>query len=178
MHVSDPHWYDTDYDQGAAEDARPLPSLHRNLALGAEWFLIQDKIMPGLELRGGKGWIWGHFETSFLFSTESSPALDSSAMGNQFGLYAGLSPLNVERAEIHLGLGMDMYWLWGIHADQWELALSTRVSGHYWFTRQLGAFASARLYPASTDGLELGTTRDGDAGIPVLFALGLEWRPK
>jgi hypothetical protein len=177
LRVSDPDWYDTEQDDGA-EEPDSLPNLHRNLGLGAQWFFVQDKIMPGLELRGGKDWIWGHFETSFLFSTESSPVLDSSALGNQFGLYASLSPLNSERVEVHLGLGMDVYWLWGIHGDQGEIALSTRASGHYWFSRQFGAFASARWYPVSSDGLELGTTREGDAGIPVLFALGLEWRPR
>jgi hypothetical protein len=178
MHVSDPDWYAPDKDDGASEDAEPPPDLHRNLGLGAQWFLIQDKIMPGLAVRGGKQWIWGHFETSFLFATESSPALDGSALGSQFGLYAAISPLNVERGEIHLGLGPDLYWLWGIHGDQWEIALSTRVSGHFWITRQLGTFASARFYPLSSNGLELGTTREGDAGIPVLFTLGLEWRPR
>jgi hypothetical protein len=178
MHTSDPDWYATERDQGAEEDAEALPDLHRNLGLGAQWFFVQDKIMPGLAFRGGHKWLWVHAETSFLFATESSPALDGAALGNQFGAYLAISPLNIERAEVHLGIGGDFYWLWGIHGDQWEVAFSTRLTGHYWLTRQLGAFASARAYPASTRGLELGTTRGDESGLPVLFTLGMEWRPR
>jgi hypothetical protein len=153
------------------------PSLHRHLALGAQWFFVQDKSLFGPILRGGYEWFWVHTESSFLTAKES-PTFSGGILGNQFGIYAAVSPLNTDRAEFHLALGGDFYWLYRIHGDLWEAALSARASGHFWFSRQLGAFATVRAYPASSGGLELGTDREGEGGMPILLSIGLEWRPQ
>ena len=41
---------------------------------------------------------------------------------------------------------------------------------------QLGIHASARAYPLTSSGIELGTTREGGDGLPVLFSTGITWR--
>jgi hypothetical protein len=55
------------------------------------------------------------------------------------------------------------------------VAFAVRVAAHGWITSRLGLFGTVRAYPVSTDGLELGTKRDGSSGLPLLFGAGLEW---
>jgi hypothetical protein len=180
LRPADPQWNETEPagDAGVEEVEAPTLSRHRNLAFGGQWFFAQDKIMPGLALRGGHRWAWLHLEKSFVFINDSRPDWVAVLAGSQFGVYLALSPLNVERGEIHVGAGSDVYWLYGIHGDLAEVAFSVRASGHVWLSHQLGLFASARGYLLASRGLELGTTRDYDARLPVLLSLGMEWRPR
>jgi hypothetical protein len=146
--------------------------------VGGQWFLLDGKAMPGVVGRAGSEWWWGHLETSLLMTTEDAPNLDTPFLGSQFGGYVAVAPLHLERVEAHAGVGGDFYWLWAVHGDEWHVGLSLRASGHFWMTNQLGVFVTLRGYPVSTQGLELGTTRDGDDRLPILASLGLEWRPE
>lgn len=170
-----------DGEAGAAtaeDQDEPPPDLHRHLAAGAQVFAVADKVIVGAQLRFGAGWVWFHTEASPVWLLERSEQFDGSFLGNQFGGYFALSPWNTEALEVHLGLGCDAYWLWGIHADKWELALGARGSVHWWPAQQFGLMATLRTYPVSTQGLELGVDRGGAATVPVLGSIGIEWRPR
>jgi hypothetical protein len=78
--------------------------------------------------------------------------------------------------DLGVGLGGDFYWLWNVHGDALEPALAVQAAGNLWVTPQLGIHASARAYPLAGSGLELGTTREGGDGLPVLFSTGITWR--
>jgi hypothetical protein len=145
-------------------------------SLGLHWTWVAGKYMPGLALalRGGR--VGFTVETSFVGLTRSAPAAASSFLGNQFGLTISYAVLRTERLELALGAGFDAYWLWNLHGDAGEWALATRAEAHYWHRPGRGLYVHARAYPVSTASLELGSTRDGERGVPVLFTTGIEWR--
>jgi hypothetical protein len=145
-------------------------------SVGVHHLFAAGKLMPGVTLRGGSGWFWGTFEGSFLFLVKPPPER-SAFLGNQLGGYFMLRPFARNRLELEVGLGADAYPLWGIHGDEWQVALAARVAAHARLYRDLGVFASARAYPLATSGLELGVHRNGNRGFPVMFGAGLEWWP-
>lgn len=168
------------HDTGPADDASgepddwtaPTPP-RSDATLGAQWFWVEGKAMPGLTLRAGKGLWWATFETSLVWLTERDPGR-SSFLGSQLGGFFSVRPLHTRRLELDAGLGVDAYPLWNIHGDEWQVALALRGSGHFRITRNVGLFATARVYPIATRGLELGVRRDGSTGLPVLFSTGIE----
>jgi len=145
-------------------------------AIGSQWFWASGKAMPGLTLRAGKGLWWLDLEASLIHLTQSSNELDVHFLGNQFGLFAMVRAKPVKRLELAAGLGADIYALWNIHGDEWQVALALRTTAHFALSSRVGLFGTARGYPLSTRGLELGTYRDGSSGVPVLFSTGIEWR--
>lgn len=145
-------------------------------AIGAQWLWAVDKAMPGLLLGGTYRMVRFDFETSLVALTEPAPEFDSQFLGSHFGFHLMIRPLYDERWEVAGGLGTDCYSLWNIHGDMFEAALSVRLAGHFWISKRVGVFATARAYPLTTSGLGLGSFRDGSSGLPVLFGTGVEWR--
>ena len=164
-------------DTENAEDAKPKPAPSSGQGeLGAQWLWASGKVMPGLLAGIAYGVLRFDFEASALSLTQSSPEFDTEFLGGQFGFHAMLRPFYAERWELAAGLGADAYSLFNIHGDLFEVALSLRAAGHFWFSSHVGVFATARAYPLATSGLELGTARDRSAGLPVLFGTGVAWR--
>jgi hypothetical protein len=143
-------------------------------SIGLHALLASEKAIPGVSLRGGKGLFWAAFEGSFVFLTDPPPER-SAFLGNHLGAFFMLRPLATARLELEGGVGLDYYPLLGIHADEWQLALAARVAGHVRLFENVGAFATARAYPLSTSGLELGAYRDTTRGLPVMFGIGAEY---
>jgi hypothetical protein len=172
---------DSTDDQPNVNQASP-PVARIHIALGPQWFWVSQKTMTGAMLRAGRGRWSGAFEASLIFDTDvrsrdaRRPEQDSAFLGAQFGGYVMASPIQNQRFELSLGAGVDYYRLWGIHASAWELALAARATAHLRLVAGFGVFASARVYPLSSSGLELGTYRNGERGLPVLFSTGIEWR--
>jgi hypothetical protein len=179
-----PGWNDA--ESGAAPgDATPEPPSDEpekpkgptiQGAAGLHWLFASGKAMPGITLRAGHRLFWFDFETSLVFLTERSEAFDTSLLGSQLGFYFAFRPLYGKRGELTTGVGSDVYGLWNLHGDSWEVSLSLRLAGHAWLTEKFGVFATARAYPLATSGLELGTKRDGTRGWPVMFGTGVELR--
>jgi hypothetical protein len=144
--------------------------------LGVQWQWVQGKAMPGITLRLGRGLWSGVFETSLIWLTEPDPERRYRFLGSQFGAFLMVRPLRVGRLDLAAGFGLDYYPLWNIHGDEWQLALAARASGHVRLGSNVSLFGTARYYPVSTSGVELGTRRDGSFALPVLFGTGLEWR--
>lgn len=144
--------------------------------LGAENRWVRDKAVPALTLRAGKGLVWVDLEAAGIWLTRPSPDLDVSFLGNELGAALMLSPVHTRRLELRFGAGGDFFYLWNIHANEWQMALSARAALHGAVTDRFGVFASARAYPLATRGLGLGETRSGSQGLPVLFSTGIEWR--
>lgn len=172
---------DTRSDEpGVNQASPPVAGIH--IALGTQWFWASQKAMTGAMLRAGRGRWSSAFEGSLIFDTDAHSndarrgEQDSAFLGAQFGAYLMGSPIYNQRFELSLGAGLDYYRLWGIHASAWELALAARAAGHLHLIAGFGVFASARVYPLSSSGLELGSYRDGERGLPVLFSSGIEWR--
>jgi hypothetical protein len=157
----------------SAEEAR---SRAKESGFGAQWQWAEGKAMPGVTLRLGGGLWSGVLETSLIWLTEPDPDQRVRFLGSQFGAFLMVRPLSVGRVDLAAGLGADYYPLWNIHGDEWQLALAARASMHVRLTSNMSLFGTARAYPISTSGLELGTRRDGAAALPVLFGAGVEWR--
>lgn len=143
---------------------------------GAQWFWTQDKVMPGVEVGLGHGIVEFDFELSFVASTRSSPDWDGSMLGNQLGAYLMLTPVRQRYVDLSLGLGGDFYLLWGIHTDAAEAALVPRVAVRLWPLERLGITLTARTYLLPSQGLELGTRRDGSEAPAFLFSTGITWK--
>lgn len=158
------------------EDAPAASSTSSTGSAGLHHLFAAGKLMPGVTLRGGKGWFWGALEGSFVFLIRPPPER-SAFLGNQLGGYFMLRPFARRGFELEGGLGVDAYPLWGIHGDEWEVAFSVRLAAHARLYREVGVFATARAYPLATNGLELGVHRNEERGLPVLFGAGLEWWP-
>ncbi len=146
------------------------------LVLGVQYFWLSGKSMPGLTLQVGRGLFALDLEASLLWLTEPAQALDLSFVGMQLGAGVMLVPLRSRRFRAAAGLGADVYYPWRIHEDAVEAALSAKVTLHGWLTQEVALFATARAYPLSTHGLELGSERDGSSALPVLFTSGIAWR--
>jgi hypothetical protein len=156
-------------------NAERTPLADRVLASG-QWFWLQGKAMPGIELAMGRGLVEIDLELSFLTLTERSRDLDGSWLGNQFGAFLMLTPLRERYFDLNIGLGADLYLLWGVHSGVREAALTPRVVARIWPLEHLGVTFMARSYLLASHGLDLGTTRDGDSGPPILISTGVTWR--
>jgi len=144
-------------------------------ALGAQAFWVVGKVMPSVVLRFDlHKLLWLDVEAGLIFVTNSPPGSDSF-VGSPFGAHLLVAPFRTPKVELAAGLGVDTHYLYGINGDLVEVAMSVIASAHYWITPKFGVFGSARVYPIATSGLELGTFRDGSAGLPVLFATGVAW---
>jgi hypothetical protein len=163
---------DTETDPANAER---VPVADRGLATG-QWFWLQGKAMPGIELAAGRGLFELDLELSFLTLTERSGDLDSSFLGNQLGAFLMLTPLRGRYFDLNVGLGGDLYLLWGIQSGVSEAALAPRVVARIWPFENLGLTFMARSYLLHSDGMDLGTARDGSAGPPILLSTGITWR--
>jgi len=164
----------------ASSEPDPAPAEGAPLAdrvLGSgQWFWLQGKAMPGVELAVGRGLVEMDLELSFLTLTESSRDRDGSWLGNQLGLFLMLTPLRERYFDVSIGLGADLYLLWGIHSDVREAAFTPRVVARLWPLERLGVTFMARSYLLHSDGLDLGTARDGSSGPPILLSTGITWR--
>lgn len=144
--------------------------------LGSQYFLVEGKNMPGLTLQVGSGLFALELETTLMWATTAPAELDVSFLGMELGASLLLVPVRTERFRVSAGLGADIYMPWEIHDEQRHAALSAKVALHGWLTRELGVFGTARVYPLHHDGLELGVSRAGAEGLPVLFTAGIAWR--
>jgi hypothetical protein len=151
------------------------PLLDRALGT-AQWFWLQGKVMPGFELALGRGLFEADLELSFIGLTDGSRQLDGGFVGNQLGGYLMLTPLRERYYDVSAGLGVDAYFLWGIHPDAREVALAPRVVARIWPLEDLALTFSVRTYLLESDGLELGTSRNGSEAPRVLLSTGLTWR--
>lgn len=132
--------------------------------------------MPGIEFALGGGLVEVDLELSFLTLTERSPDQDGRWLGNQLGLFLMLTPLRERYFDLNIGLGADLYLLWGVHSEVREAALTPRVVARIWPWERLGVTFMARSYLLSTQGLELGIARGGGSGLPILLSTGVTWR--
>lgn len=153
-----------------------LPARETDVILGSQYFLVEGKSMPGLTLQVGSGLLALELETTLMWTATAPAELEVAFIGMELGASLLLVPLRTERFRASAGLGADIYLPWEIHHEQRHAALSAKVALHGWISRELGVFATARVYPLHHDGLELGVSRDGDEGLPVLFTAGVAWR--
>ena len=152
-------------DGTAVADAGSEPQpvvVHVPAALALQGFAVSNKVMPGVALRLGK--YWGpRLEASFIWTTD--PVAGHGAfLGNQFAVYLEATPLRVASFELSVGLGTDVYYLWAIHGDLARISLSAEANMSYWVTPRFGVLLGFRGYPLESEGLELGTRRDGSSG--------------
>jgi hypothetical protein len=145
------------------------------VSITGQWFWMQGKAMPGIELGMGRGLFELNVEISFVTLTQPSANFDGSLLGNQFGAYAMLTPLRNRYCDLSVGLGGDFYLLWGIHSDARKGALAPRLVARVWPSENLALTFSARSYLVHGVGLDLGTARDGSSGPPILLSTGITW---
>lgn len=142
----------------------------------AQWFWVQGKAMPGFELGLGRDWFELDLELSFVTLTERSRDLEGRWAGNQLGAFAMFTPVREPWVDVSVGLGGDFYLLWGVHSEASEAALTPRAVVRVWPTEDLALTFTARSYLVHSDGLELGTSRNGSSGPPLLLSTGITWR--
>lgn len=165
-------------DASLHDQQEPQSSEDHVGSVGVQWFAVSEKVMAGVSARlGGETWAV-RLELSGMWTTSPVPEVDATFLGTPLALYLEVIPFDLDRLDLSAGVGADQYPLWGIHGDFFELALATRVDVTFWFARSFGVSGAARYHVIASDGLDLGTTRDGSAGLPVLFSVGLVWRSK
>ena len=154
-----------------------------------------DALFDQLAAAGGTGRLRSLFDGEQVNPTEGRPALHTALRGD-------LSPAAVARDAhaqaqaarlrmreliatlaaagvtdiVSVGIGGDFYLLWGIHEDATEAALAPRLVARIWPLADLALSFSARTHLLHSDGLGLGTQRDGSAGPPLLISTGITWR--
>jgi hypothetical protein len=134
-----------------------------------------DKVLTGATLRFGSGMFFGALETHLMWTTDRPDTIDRPFLGSQYGLYFELVPLRTRIVELSAGVGTDIFHLWGVHGDEVQASLATKLQAHAHLTQRLAATLGARAYPLSTSGVGLGETRNGGRGMPILLSTGLEW---
>ncbi len=139
------------------------------------WYWVSGKVMPGFSLFFGE-LFGGQVSVAPIWSTQDGNAPDETFLGAKFGLLAMMHPYSGEWVDLRVGLGVDIYYLGGINGDVSEVALAMTADATTWLTPKLGLFVGFRGYPLASTGLELGTDRSGDAGIPLLFQTGIRFR--
>lgn len=147
-----------------------------DVGLGGQVFGVDGKAMAGLSLRVGDGLFWGELEFTPIWLSKRSPDFDGSFLGNQWGFYFSLAPLRTRFVEGLVGVGLDLFHLWGIHSDELFAALSFKAGVHVRPAASVSIFATARSYALHSEGVELGTYRNGERTIPVVGTVGTEWR--
>jgi hypothetical protein len=160
------------------EELEPPPTwagFDRVLGTG-QWFWLQGKAMPGLELGLRRDWFELDLELSFVTLTDRSRDLDGRWAGNQLGAFAMFLPVRERWVDVSVGLGGDFYLLWGVHSEASEAALTPRAVVRFWPAEEVALTFTARSYLVHSSGLELGTERDGRSGPPVLLSTGITWR--
>ncbi len=135
----------------------------------------RDKVIVGGTLRVGQDMYFGALETHLMWTTATPTSIDRPFLGSQYGLYFELVPLRSRYFELSTALGADVFHLWGIHGDEVQISLSTKIQGCARLPRGWGVTLGARAYPVSTPGVALGETRAGGSGMPVLLSTGVEW---
>lgn len=177
VRAADPKW--NEREQPASAQLEPAAGQERSditVALGAQVFGVSGKAMSGLSLRIGRELYWGELEFSPVWLTQSSSEFNGHFLGNQWGFYFSLAPLRTRQVEVLLGIGADVYHLWEIHGDEVLAALAVRAQSHFHITEHATVFFNLRSYALHSEGLELGVRRDTSKYVPVLGALGAEWR--
>lgn len=155
-------------DGGSEKDVSSLFS--------AQAFWARGKVMPGVAYGARLGFVELDLEASLLWLTEPAPPRGITHLGSQLGAHVMFLPVRERYFDFGVGLGGDFYWLWNVHGDAVEAALAVKTQGNLWITPELGIYATARAYPVTSSGLELGSTPDADAGLPLLFSTGITWR--
>ena len=167
---------EADAGAGAGADGEGARAWRPDVGLGAQVFGVSGKAMTGLSLRVGDELFWGELEFSPIWLTQTSSDFDGSFLGNQWGFYFSLAPLRTRFVEGLLGVGLDVFHLWGIHSDESFSALAFKAGVHVRPTRSTSVFATVRSYALHSSGLEMGTYRDRDRTVPAVGTLGVEWR--
>jgi hypothetical protein len=160
----------------ASAELAPAEPLFSNGRLNAQWLWAKDKAIAGVGLNAQRPFLDFDLELSLMWTTAQADGFDGSFLGALFGIFVSFVPLRTERVDLGLGLGADIHYLGAIHQDLVEGALASRAFVRVALLEDLALFATARVYLLASDGLELGTERNGSAGLPVLFGTGLSWR--
>jgi hypothetical protein len=162
--------------EAASAEAVPVEPLFSNVRLSAQWFWLKDKVMSGIGASAARSWVDLDMELSLLWSTAEATGFDGSFIGGQYGIAISAVPLRTERLELGAGIGVDIHFLAGVHVDLVEGAFGPRAFGRVFVVKDVALYASARMYLIESNGLALGTERDGSDGLPVLFSSGITWR--
>lgn len=174
--AADAGWHERDEPSAATAEADAAPGWSPDVGLGAQVFGVSGKAMTGLSVRVGDGLFWGELEFTPIWLTQSSADFDGSFLGNQWGFYFSLAPLRTRFVEGLVGVGLDLFHLWGIHSDEAFTALSFKAGLHARPTASVSIFATVRSYALHSSGVELGTYRNGERTVPLVGTLGSEWR--
>jgi len=176
LSAADASWEDRSAESAVDEEASAAPGWSPDVGLGAQVFGVSGKAMVGLSLRIGDELFWGEFEFTPIWLTKSSSDFDGNFVGNQWAFYFSLAPLRTRYVEGLVGVGLDVFHLWGIHSDEAFMALAFKGGIYGRPTKFLSVFMTVRSYALHSGGLELGTTRDRERTIPAVGTLGVEWR--
>ena len=176
IEAADSAWNERADESSAEAEPDGAPESNVDLGVGAQVFGVSGKAMVGLSLRLGDGLYWGELEFTPIWLTRTSTDFDGSFVGNQWGFYFSLAPLRTRYVEGLVGVGLDLFHLWGVHSDELFTALSFKGGVHVRPAPSVSVFLTVRSYAWHSGGVELGTYRDGERTVPVVGTLGVEWR--
>ena len=144
--------------------------------LSAQYFMISEKIMPGVraELLPDNipiGFQFG-FSLMYLNSDKMQKVLSGSFLGGLFDIHLFLNLFREQRFNLKIGTGLDAFGLWGINMDEWQYAWPIFIEGRFLITNSLFTFIQPRFYLIESDGMEVGVDRAGENFVPGFLVLG------
>ncbi len=164
------------YDDRALVETPSVSRRSWDYTLGVQHAWLAEQLAPGFVAAFGYSRFWLDLETAAVFTLLSAPEIDGNYLGQRFGLGAAYAPLDGDRFRVRLGVGGDAYALWGIHAEEWKVALALRADVTFWATKHFGVELGARGYPLSSDGLGVERGPGGIEWLPFFFTTSLHFR--
>ena len=153
-----------------------FPLVGHSGEFGAQGFLTKDKVIVGLDGGGFFSEFIGlHVGGSLIFVDENAPSkgVDSIFLGGLLELHLqGRFALH-RTAELRVGMGVDIWSLWGIDGDEVLFGLPALVEGRFFLSPQWAVYGRARYYLTSSKNIRLGENFEGEESVPVLLSVGI-----
>jgi len=112
------------------------------------------------------------------FASEEAPSrgVDGTFIGFLLAPHLFFSQPLHPTAEARIGLGVDIWPLTGINADEYKAAMPIYGEVNVGVTPSLRAFLRVRAYLLKSDGLSIGEDYEGETQLPFLVSIGLSGR--
>ena len=143
--------------------------------IGGEGFLVEDKIILGLDGGGFFGHHFGlHIDAALVFSGEDAPSkgVDGHFIGALLGIHVqGRIPIT-STLETRAGIGVDLWPLWGIDANELLYGLPIFGEARLYAAEHWSFFGRVRYYLAQSERIRPGENFQGTTQTPVIISAG------
>ncbi|MEE2788944.1 MAG: hypothetical protein VX589_16530 [Myxococcota bacterium] len=143
--------------------------------VGGEGFLVQDKVILGVDGGGFFGRTFGlHLDAALVFSGDDAPAtgVKSQFIGALLGLHLVGRITVLPMLEARGGIGVDIWPLWGIDAEETLVGLPVFAEARIFASIKWSVFGRLRYYLVHSDRMQPGEDFEGKTHTPVVLSVG------